>query len=129
MQVFDPGYKKRSRKNVQASDRAAEAEAEARLRGPHTFSLERLLHIFYVLCQREGAEEEEEGEEGEAAEGRANKKVSKSVGVWSGSCLHVWGWAEVGGMHALPYCNRMHGPQAAEAGWAGLEPCACPSAA
>ena len=49
-QVFDGAYKiKRGRKNGQASDRAAESALEAELRGPHSFPLERLLHIFYNI--------------------------------------------------------------------------------
>jgi origin recognition complex subunit 5 len=52
-QVFDPGYisGKRKRKNGQAMDRATEAALEAQLRGPHSFPLERLLHMFYCIYQ------------------------------------------------------------------------------
>ncbi len=60
LQVFDTSYVKRGRKDAQAADRAAEAALEARLRGPHSFPLERLLHIFYALYQQQGEDEEEE---------------------------------------------------------------------
>lgn len=52
-QVFDPGYisGKRRRKNGQAMDRATEAALDAQLSGPHSFPLERLLHIFYSIYQ------------------------------------------------------------------------------
>ena len=63
---------KRSRKDGQASDRAAEAALEARLRGPHSFTLERLLHIFYALYQQQD-EDEGPGEDGEEErEGRGH---------------------------------------------------------
>ncbi|EFN58433.1 hypothetical protein CHLNCDRAFT_50195 [Chlorella variabilis] len=62
--VFDPTYRKRGRKDAQAHDRQVEAAVEAKLRGPHTFPLERLLHIFYVLYAHHDAEDEEEGAEG-----------------------------------------------------------------
>ena len=41
-----------------------EAAVEARLRGPHSFPLERLLHVFYVLYVHHDGEEGEEGEAG-----------------------------------------------------------------
>ena len=51
-----------------------EAALEAKLRGPHSFPLERLLHIFYVIfahhdAEEEKAQEEEEPEEGGSAGG------------------------------------------------------------
>eukprot|EP00887_Chlorella_sp_A99_P001473 scaffold8.g1473.t1 len=55
--VFDPTLKKRGRRDAQAHDRQVEAELEAKLRGPHSFPLERLLQIFFALYGKEGEEE------------------------------------------------------------------------
>ena len=44
-----------------------EAAVEAKLRGPHSFPLERLLHIFYALYAHHDADEVVAGEEEEAA--------------------------------------------------------------
>jgi origin recognition complex subunit 5 len=52
--VFDPSHSRRGRKSSQALDRRSEAAAEAVLRGPGPFSLERLLHIFYCLYEQHG---------------------------------------------------------------------------
>jgi origin recognition complex subunit 5 len=51
--IFDPGYSrgKRVRKNSQALDRQSEQALEMRLRGSHPFPLERMLHIFYYVCE------------------------------------------------------------------------------
>lgn len=51
--IFDPGYTrgKRVRKNAQALDRQSEQALEMRLRGSHPFPLERMLHIFYYICE------------------------------------------------------------------------------
>lgn len=63
--IFDPGYSHRGRHNSQAHDRQTENAAEAALRGPHSFPLERLLQIFYCLYDQHGPHEERnEGEIG-----------------------------------------------------------------
>lgn len=51
--IFDPGYTrgKRTRKNSQALDRQSEQALEMRLRGSHPFPLERMLQIFYYVCE------------------------------------------------------------------------------
>lgn len=51
--IFDPGYTrgKRTRKNSQALDRQTEQALEMRLRGSHPFPLERMLQIFYYVCE------------------------------------------------------------------------------
>ena len=65
---------------------------EAKLRGPHSFPLERLLHIFYALYAHHDAEEEEQegGEErGEAAQ--QQQQMKQQVGRWWGHCgLLAW---------------------------------------
>lgn len=61
--VFDPGFRKRGQRNPQAMDRQAEAALEARLRGPHSFPLERLLHIFWAVFAHHDAEDEGERQE------------------------------------------------------------------
>lgn len=72
--MFDPTLKQRGRRDAQAMDRAAEASLEARLRGPHSFPLERLLHIFYVLYPQHAADGEGgAGGEDEAAEARRGR--------------------------------------------------------
>lgn len=51
--VFDSGYSnKRRRKDSQAMDRDVERSMAAKLRGTHPFPLERLLHIFYFICEQ-----------------------------------------------------------------------------
>jgi origin recognition complex subunit 5 len=55
--VFDPGYSKRGRKDAQAHDRQTEAATENMLKGPHSFPLERLLHIFYCIYDQHCAED------------------------------------------------------------------------
>ncbi|KAH7618813.1 putative Origin recognition complex subunit 5 [Nannochloris sp. 'desiccata'] len=55
--VFDPGYSKRGRKDAQAHDRQTEAATENLLKGPHSFPLERLLHIFYCIYDQHCAED------------------------------------------------------------------------
>eukprot|EP00890_Picochlorum_soloecismus_P000288 jgi/Picsp_1/125/NSC_00125-R1_origin recognition complex subunit 5 len=51
--VFDTGYSnKRRRKDSQAMDRDVERSMAAKLRGTHSFPLERLLHIFYFVCEQ-----------------------------------------------------------------------------
>jgi origin recognition complex subunit 5 len=51
--VFDTGYSnKRRRKDSQAMDRDVERSMAAKLRGTHPFPLERLLHIFYFVCEQ-----------------------------------------------------------------------------
>lgn len=70
--VFDPTHRKRGRKDAQAHDRQVEAAVDAKLRGPHSFPLERLLHIFYAIYAHSDAEdEEEEGDEEEEAQRKA----------------------------------------------------------
>lgn len=59
--VFDPGYSRRSRKDAQAHDKMTEAAIEAALRGPHSFALERLLHIFYCIYEQHGPSDPGEG--------------------------------------------------------------------
>jgi len=54
--VFDPGYSKRGRKDAQAHDRQTEAATVNMLKGPHSFPLERLLHIFYCIYDQHCAE-------------------------------------------------------------------------
>ena len=66
--VFDPGYSKRGRKSAMAMDRQTEAAVEAVLRGPHSFPLERLLHIFYCIYAHHGMADGEYEEESEARE-------------------------------------------------------------
>lgn len=72
-----------------------EAAVEAKLRGPHAFALERLLHIFYVIFAQHDAEEEEEEEGGAAAatalqrHRESRREVRAGVGAGAG-CL---GWA------------------------------------
>jgi origin recognition complex subunit 5 len=60
--VFDPGYSKRGRKDAQAHDRQSEAATLNMLKGPHSFPLERLLHIFYCIydqhCVENGENED-----------------------------------------------------------------------
>ena len=60
--IFDPGYSrgKRVRKNSQALDRQSEQALEMRLRGSHPFGLERMLHIFYYVCEPPREESAEE---------------------------------------------------------------------
>lgn len=67
--VFDPGYGSRGRRNAQALDRQAEAALEATLKGPHSFPLERLLHIFYCIYEQHGPEND--GDEGQSGHGGA----------------------------------------------------------
>lgn len=49
--VFDPGYSKKRRKNAQALDRQTERALEMKLQGSHPFPLERMLNIFYYICE------------------------------------------------------------------------------
>jgi origin recognition complex subunit 5 len=55
--VFDPGYSKRGKRDAQAHDRQTEAATENMLKGPHSFPLERLLHIFYCIYDQHCAED------------------------------------------------------------------------
>ncbi|KAL4457995.1 hypothetical protein ABPG75_012860 [Micractinium tetrahymenae] len=79
--VFDPGFRKRGRRDAQAMDRQAEAAVEAKLRGPHSFPLERLLHIFWAIFAHHDAEDEEEGREGEGDERREAQRVMQQAEV------------------------------------------------
>ncbi len=56
--VFDPGYSKRGKRDAQAHDRQTEAATENMLKGPHSFPLERLLHIFYCIYDQHCVEDE-----------------------------------------------------------------------
>jgi len=76
--VFDPGFSRRGRKNAQALDRQAEAAVEASLKGPHSFPLERILHIFYCIYEQHGPEEDE-GNPGEDSGGRRGALVRHEV--------------------------------------------------
>ena len=58
--LFSEGGRKRRRKNVHAVDRAADAALEAKLLGPGTFTLERLMAIFSCLVRNEWQTEEDE---------------------------------------------------------------------
>lgn len=49
--VFDPGYSKKRRRNAQAHDRQTERAMEMKLQGSHPFPLERMLNIFYYICE------------------------------------------------------------------------------
>lgn len=49
--IFDPGYSGKSRKNSQALDRQAERALDKKLRGSHAFPLERMLNIYYYICE------------------------------------------------------------------------------
>lgn len=49
--IFDPGYSGKSRKNSQAMDRQAERALDKKLRGSHVFPLERMLNIYYYICE------------------------------------------------------------------------------
>lgn len=52
--------------------RQVEAAVEAKLRGPHSFPLERLLHVFYALFGQHDAEDEQEGGSQSQREGRGD---------------------------------------------------------
>jgi origin recognition complex subunit 5 len=76
--VFDPTHGRRARRDAQAQDRAAEAALEAQLRGPHSFYLERLLHIFFCMyAQRD--EDEERVVEHQENGGSAGMRTAKGV--------------------------------------------------
>lgn len=81
--VFDPGLRRRGRRDAQATDRQAEAAVEARLRGPHTFPLERLLHIFWAIFAHHEGDEEGEGWQGDAD----NRQEARRV-MQQGEVLH-----------------------------------------
>lgn len=49
--VFDPGYSRKRRKNSQALDRQVERALEMKLQGSHPFPLERMMNIFYYICE------------------------------------------------------------------------------
>ncbi|KAL4853474.1 putative DNA helicase MCM9 [Chlorella vulgaris] len=70
--VFDPSHKQRGRRDAQAHDRQVEAAVEAKLRGPHSFPLERLLHVFYALFGQHDAEDEQEGGSQSQRQGRGD---------------------------------------------------------
>ena len=59
-----------------------EAAVEAKLRGPHSFPLERLLHIFYAIYANHDAEEEE-AEEEEGGEAAQRRQMKQQVGGWA----------------------------------------------
>jgi len=57
--IFDPGYTKRRRKNSQALDRQTEQALAGKLRGTHSFPLERVIQIYYYICEHHNAVEED----------------------------------------------------------------------
>ena len=72
-----------------------EAALEAKLRGPHAFALERLLHIFYVIFAQHDAEEEGEGEGGGGGGGAALEHQRQSRREVRGGEQRLWwgaGW-------------------------------------
>ncbi|CAL8467061.1 g6597 [Coccomyxa elongata] len=52
--LFDPSMRGSRRRGAMASDKQAEAAAEAKLRGPHTFPLERLMGTYWELLYAQG---------------------------------------------------------------------------
>lgn len=76
--VFDPGYSKRGKRSSMAHDRLTEAAAEAVLRGPHSFPLERLLHIFYCMYGHHGMGDDDYEEESEERE-ESRKRMAREV--------------------------------------------------
>ncbi|KAK9916502.1 hypothetical protein WJX75_003462 [Coccomyxa subellipsoidea] len=52
--LFDPSSRAGRRRGAMASDKQAESAAEAKLRGPHTFPLERLMATYWELRYAQG---------------------------------------------------------------------------
>ena len=69
---------------------------EAKLRGPHSFPLERLLHIFFAIYADHDADDEDEG--GQYAE---EVRMPGAAGNWPGGfCGAAW----INGQKAVAPC-------------------------
>ncbi|CAK0734650.1 hypothetical protein CVIRNUC_000462 [Coccomyxa viridis] len=79
--LFDPSSRAGRRRGTMASDRQAEAAAEAKLRGPHAFPLERMLATFWELRSAQDEEPAGAAEQRDAQSGDLFMEISSLVSM------------------------------------------------